>query len=319
MFNRLDFSKIRTFSIKDRQSKVDIKRFARPVDPARDSLSTFIDSLPDILRARDLRHVVSVIVDSMRKEAPRIVMMGAHVVKVGLNPLIIDLLRRGVISHIAMNSAAAIHDCETALFGVTSEDVAASITDGTFGMSRETGEFINGTLAARYPDNNVGYGEALGRRLLDDRAPNLDASILAQCIREDVPVTVHAAIGTDIVHQQPGMDGAVTGEMTYRDFQVFAASVAGLEKGGVVLNIGSAVILPEIFLKALTIARNLGHKAYGFLTANFDMIDHYRPRVNVVERPTKDGGEGYMFLGHHEIMIPLLAAMILVKIGDNPV
>ncbi len=317
MFKRLDFSKIRTFSIKERHSKVEIERFARPIDPAHDSLSIFLDSLPDILRARDLRHVVSVIADSMKNGAPRIIMMGAHVVKVGLSPLITDLLRRGVISHVAMNSAAAIHDCETALFGVTSEDVAASITDGSFGMSRETGEFINGTLAVHLPDDDVGYGEALGKQLLDDRAPHLDFSILAQCVRLNVPVTVHAAIGTDIVHQQPGMDGGVTGEMTYRDFQIFTASVAALEKGGAVLNIGSAVILPEIFLKALTIARNLGHKAYHFLTANFDMIDHYRPRVNVVERPTKDGGEGYMFVGHHEIMIPLLAAMILVKIGDH--
>ncbi len=317
MFKRLDFSKIRTYSIKERQSKVDIERFARPIDPARDSLSDFLDSFPDILRARDLHRVASAILDAMAKASPRILMMGAHVVKVGLNPLIIDLLRRGVISHVAMNSAAAIHDCETALFGVTSEDVAASMTDGSIGMSRETGAFINGTLARYFPAKEVGYGEALGKQVLEDRAPNLDVSILAQCIKLDIPVTVHAAIGTDIVHQQPDMDGGVTGEMTFRDFQVFGASVAGLENGGVVLNIGSAVMLPEVFLKALTIARNLGHKAYHFLTANFDMIDHYRPRVNVVERPTKDGGEGYMFLGHHEIMIPLLAAMILVKIGDN--
>jgi hypothetical protein len=239
---------------------------------------------------------------------PIFLLMGAHVVKVGLSPLIVDLLKRKMITAVAMNSAAVIHDTEIALFGQTSEDVAAAIIDGSFGMSRETGEFINGTLAAASKDPAIGYGEAIGLALA--KAPNRDISILAACAKLGIPATVHAAIGTDIIHQQPTMDGAVTGEMSFRDFRIFCALLRKLGKGGVVMNIGSAVILPEVFLKALTVARNLGAPARGFVTANFDMFRQYRPTMNVVVRPTQDGGRGYSFTGHHEIMVPLLCAMI---------
>lgn len=240
-------------------------------------------------------------------------MMGAHVVKVGLAPIIIDLLHRGFVTHIAMNSAAAIHDVETAMWGHTSEDVAVNLMDGTFGMSRETGEFINRALVKGFAETNDGYGETLAQKIIALNAPNKSVSILAACYEAGIPVTVHAAIGTDIVHQQPTMDGAATGELSYRDFKIFVSSVKELRNGGVVLNLGSAVILPEVFLKALTVARNLGFKAQGFSTANFDMIRQYRPQMNVVERPTQRRGRGYSVTGHHEIMIPLLAAMIKLE------
>ena len=207
-----------------------------------------------------------------------------------------------------MNSAAAIHDVETAWWGKTSEDVEENIIDGRFGMAKETGDFINKTLQLGFSRGNAGYGEVLGGAL--QQAPNKKLSVIAACYKQNIPVTVHAAIGTDIVHQQPTMDGAVTGEMTFRDFRVLCHVVKDLQSGGVVMNIGSAVVLPEVFLKALTVARNLGYKAKGFTTSNFDMIQHYRPRMNIVQRPTKNGGKGYMFTGHHEIMVPLVVAMI---------
>jgi hypothetical protein len=239
-----------------------------------------------------------------------LLMMGAHVIKVGLAPLLIDLIKRGVVTAVAMNSAASIHDTETALWGETSEDVAATMRDGSFGMAEETGRFINGTLLEGYWESDYGYGEALGRKLLAVRAPYRRLSVLATCVRLKVPVSVHAAIGTDIVHQQPTMDGAATGEMSFRDFQMLCETCKGLARGGVVLNIGSAVIMPEVFLKALTVARNLGAKARRFTTVVMDMNRHYRPTVNVQQRPTQDGGKGYYLTGHHEIMVPLLAALV---------
>ena len=206
------------------------------------------------------------------------------------------------------HSAAAIHDVEIALWGKTSEDVEANIKNGSFGMARETGDFINGTLSRGWVEDRAGYGEVLGKAL--QKAPNRSLSLLATCYGLRVPVTVHAAIGTDIVHQQPSMDGASTGELSFRDFKVLANVVKDLRGGGVVMNIGSAVVLPEVFLKTLTVARNLGFNARGFTTANFDMIQHYRARMNVVQRPTREKGRGFLFTGHHEIMIPLVCAMI---------
>ena len=306
-YRQIDFSKIKTISIKTRKSKVRPKDFASVFDAKNGSFAGFAASLPDILIARDLRHLVDDITAARRARTPVIALIGAHVIKVGLSPVLIDLVKRNAITCIGMNSAAAIHDVETALFGRTSEDVEENLTDGRFGMSKETGDFINGTLERAMADEEIGYGEALGAALR--RAPNRNVSILAECYRLEIPVTVHAAIGTDIVHQQPTMDGAATGELSFRDFKVLCNAVKDLH-GGVVMNIGSAVVLPEVFLKALTVARNLGYKAQGFTTANFDMIQHYRPRMNVVHRPTQRGGKGYLFTGHHEIMIPLLAAMI---------
>jgi len=212
-----------------------------------------------------------------------------------------------------MNSAAAIHDVESAMWGHTSEDVAANMLSGRFGMARETGEFINGTLIEAYRSSDMGYGEALGKRLIASNARNKKVSLLATCVSLGVPVTVHAAIGTDIIHQQPSMDGAATGEMTFRDFRMFCETCKGLARGGVVINLGSAVIMPEVFLKALTVARNLGARARGFTTVVMDMNHHYRPAMNVQTRPTQDGGRGYYLTGHHEIMVPLIAAMIKSK------
>ncbi len=309
-FRRADLSKVRTVSIRKRKSKVTPKDFAEPFDEARDSFSAFVDSMPRILVADDLRRLVRDVVTSRKNDKPVVLLMGAHVVKVGLAPVINDLLKRRVITAIAMNSAAAIHDVETAMWGQTSEDVAANLITGRFGMARETGELINSTLREAYRKTDLGYGEALGKRLLELDAPHADVSILAMCASLGVPATVHAAIGTDIVHQQPSMDGAATGELSLRDFRVLCEICKGLVGGGVVLNVGSAVIMPEVFLKALTVARNLGAKARGFTTAVFDMNIHYRPMMNVRLRPTQDGGKGYYITGHHEIMIPLFAAML---------
>ena len=264
--------------------------------------------------ANQLRDLVNDIVQSFKKKSPVILMMGAHVVKVGLSPIIIDLLKNHVIGHVAMNSAAAIHDVEKAMWGHTSEDVAANLMDGSFGMSKETGDFINSALSNAMKETTDGYGEAIAKKILSEDGKHRDLSIIATCYELGIPVTVHAAIGTDIVHQQASMDGAATGELSFRDFKVFVNSVKNLSKYSVVLNVGSAVIMPEIFLKALTVARNLGYKTKGFSTANFDMIRQYRPQMNVVERPTLKHGRGYNFIGHHEIMFPLLAAMIKSKI-----
>jgi hypothetical protein len=316
-YPRADLSKVKTISIRTRESKVSPQQFAVPFTGKRDSFSAFVNGLPDILVARDLRGLVRDIVRAKQKRKPVVLMMGAHVVKVGLAPVVIDLMERKVITAVAMNSAAAIHDVETALWGQTSEDVAANMMDGRFGMARETGEFINGTLLKGSWMSDLGYGEALGMELLAVKAKYAKVSILASAVRLGIPVTVHAAIGTDIIHQQPSMDGAATGEMSFRDFRTLAAVCSKLTGGGVVLNVGSAVIMPEVFLKALTVARNLGAKARGFTTAVFDMNTHYRPTMNVQRRPTQDGGKGLYITGHHEIMIPLLAAMIVTEHGND--
>jgi hypothetical protein len=313
-YKQIKLAGIKTISIKSRKSKVAPKDFAHILDARNARFSHFVEALPRILAAEELRDLVRDIIRSRRRNKPVVLMMGAHVIKVGLSPLIIDLVQDGVITHVAMNSAAAIHDVETAMWGRTSEDVAVNILDGKFGMSRETGEFINRALVRSFSETTEGYGETLAKKLIAVRAPNRSVSILAACYERSIPVTVHAAIGTDIIHQQPTMDGAATGEMSYRDFKILANTVKDLRGGGVVLNVGSAVILPEVFLKTLTVARNLGYRAQGFSTANFDMIRQYRPQVNVVERPTQSHGRGYSFTGHHEIMIPLLAAMIKLEL-----
>jgi len=313
-YKQIDITGVKTISIKRRKSKVTPKDFAKPFDAIHASFKDFANSLPHILVAEELRDLLNDIVRAHKKNKPVILMMGAHVIKVGLSPLIIDLLECGIITHVAMNSAASIHDVETAMWGKTSEDVAVNLMNGTFGMSKETGDFINLALTKEMKESNAGYGETLGKRIVAAKARNKSLSILAKCYELGVPVTVHAAIGTDIIHQQATMDGAATGELSYRDFKVFVNSIKNLINGGVVLNFGSAVIMPEVFLKALTVARNLGHKVKGFSTANFDMIRQYRPQMNVVERPTQKFGRGYNFTGHHEIMFPLLYAIIKTQL-----
>jgi hypothetical protein len=244
-------------------------------------------------------------------------MLGGHVVKTGLAPVMVDLMKRGIVTHIATNGSAAIHDYELARFGATSEDVAAGLRDGTFGMANETGSEMNGAFTAGMKDG-IGMGEALGRAL--DQNKDLaggDMSILLQSYRLGHPMTIHAALGAEIIHQHPATDGAAIGDTSHRDFRRLADIVRGLHDGGVALNLGSAVIMPEVFLKALTIARNLGAgKPTGFVTADFDMTRHYRPRMNVVQRPTLESGKGYEITGHHELMVPLLAWAIVEKLNS---
>jgi hypothetical protein len=258
--------------------------------------------------------VVEAIVSAARQKRAVVLMLGGHIVKTGLTPLINELMDRSVITHLAMNGSAAIHDYEIARFGATSEDVARGLVDGTFGMAEETGRGMNEAFIAG-TENEWGMGEALGRALEKLELSNSGLSMLLCAQRRGIPCTVHAAIGAEIVHQHPAASGAAIGETSHRDFRRLAASLPSLHDGGVVLNLGSAVIMPEVFLKALTIARNLNAgKPTGFTTCDLDMQRHYRPRVNVVERPTQSSGKGYEITGHHEIMVPLLAWAVIEAI-----
>ncbi len=311
-FEPLDFSKIRTYPVAERANKVNAASFARP-HLAGGSLRDFLDGLPDFLAVQDLRKIVVAVVAAVREKRPVVLMMGAHSIKVGLNPLFVDAMRRGILNAVAFNGAGAIHDFELCYQGETSEDVQRGLDDGSFGMVEETGRRMNAALAEGVA-RGLGAGRALGEAARTANFPNLHLSILATAAELGIPVTSHIAIGTDIIHQHPTTNGAVLGEATYRDFQTFAAVCAQLE-GGVVLNIGSAVIMPEVFLKALTIARNLGHQVQRFTTATFDMTRHYRPTENVQRRPTKLGGQGFYLVGHHEIMIPLLFAAITEELA----
>ncbi|MEX2178557.1 MAG: hypothetical protein WD801_07590 [Gemmatimonadaceae bacterium] len=315
-----DLSRVRTVPVLRRANKVSAAEFAKP--PAGDpSFRAFLASLPDILVARDFRKVVDAIVHAASGSRAVVVMLGGHIVKTGLSPLLVTLMERRVITHVAMNGSAAIHDYEIARFGGTSEDVAAGLKDGTFGMVEETGRemneaFIDGSA------RGMGMGEALAHAL--DNAPGPPPlaqpalSVLLGAKRNGVPVTVHAAIGAEIIHQHPAASGAAIGDTSHRDFRRLAAGLAALHDGGVVLNLGSAVIMPEVFLKALTIARNLGDgKPQNFVTCDLDMTRHYRPRVNVVQRPTLHSGKGYEITGHHELMVPLLAWAILDRMAEG--
>lgn len=298
---------LRRVPVADRPNKVAPADFAAPPVPGG-SFAEFFDSLPHILQAEALRSVARGVASAVRRERTCLWMLGGHVVKTGLTPVLISLMERTAISHIAVNGSTVIHDYETARFGGTSEDVEAGLTDGTFGMALETGRDMNLAIRAGR-DDGLGLGEALARDLAgrtDVRHPDL--SLLLAGYRLGVPITVHAAIGAEILHQHPEADGAAIGETSYRDFLFLSKAMEGLDEGGAVLNVGSAVLLPEVFLKALTVRRNLsGGRPRNFMTADFDMIRHYRPRVNVVERPTRTGGgHGYQITGHHEIMIPLL-------------
>jgi hypothetical protein len=304
-FEPLDFSKIRSYPLAGRENKVAVEDFAG-VHEKGASLASYLGKLPRFLAVNDFLHVAQAIAKAARDGRTIAVMMGAHPIKCGLNPVLVDAMRRGLISSVAFNGAGAIHDFETAFQGETSEDVQRGLDDGSFGMVDETSRLMNAALAAGVKAG-LGAGEALGKAINEANYPNRHLSILATGAELGIPVTVHIAIGTDIIHQHPTTDGAVLGEASYRDFQRFASVVATLE-GGVALNIGSAVILPEVFLKALTIVRNLGHKVENFTAATFDMIRQYRSAENVVRRPTHLGGHGAYIVGHHELMIPLLFA-----------
>ena len=308
----VDMSSVKTYPLQNRVNKVSVHDFAT-LPASEIDLSPFLTSLPNILKGQDFLALVDDIVVAHQNKKPVIVMMGGHVIKCGLSPLLIDLVKRGVITGFAFNGASSIHDFEIALIGETSEDVAVYLQNGQFGMWEETGRLMNAAIQ-HAADTDIGMGEALGRQLIEMDAPYNAYSLLAAGIQCDVPITVHVAIGTDIIHQHPAANGAAIGASSFTDFRLLTALVTDLEGGGVVLNLGSAVILPEVFLKALTIARNLGHTVSHFTAANFDMNQQYRPVENVVKRPTEIGGKGYTFTGHHELMIPLLVQAILSKL-----
>jgi deoxyhypusine synthase len=310
-FKPLDLSKVKTYSIQTRKSKVGLNDFARPYTPGS-SFQQFLEGLPRILAAQNLMEVVNLLARAKRQRRVIVVGMGAHPIKVGLNPLLIQLMEEGVIDCLAMNGAGIIHDLELALVGKTSEEVEESLGGGAFGMAQETSVLLNDFISEGVK-KGLGIGEAIGRRILSDNFPNHNYSLLATAVRLGIPVTVHVAIGTDIIHMHPSANGGAIGEGSLRDFQKLTAVVAQLHEG-VYLNMGSAVILPEVFLKALTLARNLGHEVQGFTTVNMDFIQHYRPTTNVVKRPTQQSGRGYTLIGHHEIMFPLLVAALLEEL-----
>jgi hypothetical protein len=309
-----DLSKIKTVPIAVRPNKVRAEEFASPPGSDR-SFKAFLKALPDALVARDLLAVATDIASAAGKRGV-VVMTGGHVVKTGLAPVLLDLMRRGVISHLAMNGSAAIHDYEIARFGGTSENVAEGLRDGTFGMAEETGRGMNEAIA-RGMKESWGMGEALARALEGEKKlAHPELSLLLGARKMNVPCTIHAAIGAEIIHQHPAASGAAIGDTSHRDFRRLAASLPSLQDGGVVLNLGSAVIMPEVFLKALTIARNLNAgKPVNFTACDMDMTRHYRPRVNVVQRPTMGGGRGYEITGHHEIMVPMLAWAVVEELG----
>jgi hypothetical protein len=306
-YKKLDFKNVKTHSLKDRKSKVSLSDFAKLTEKDQD-IDAFIDSLPNILTGQSFKDFLDDYTNSIRTKSTILLMMGAHVIKVGISPLLIDAMERGWITHLALNGACVIHDVEIALWGITSEDVAEGIEDGSFGMAKESTEFIN--EAVKNGRGTMGYGESVATALEQSNGPHLDNSLLYNAYKLNIPFTVHSALGTEIIHQHPSVDGAAVGDTTWTDFQIFTNNVSTLDKNSIVLNVGSAVIMPEVFLKALTVARNLGYPAFGFSSANFDMIRHYRPTVNVVERPTQKVGKGYYFIGHHEIMLPLLFAAL---------
>lgn len=312
-YQPIDLSGVTTYPISERNNKVSIKNdFSGNVHSGM-TVSELYSILPQQLGAKDLSNVIDAIVSAREKGKPVVVAMGAHVIKCGLQPVLKNLVDAGVVTAFALNGAGSIHDYEISLIGETSEDVGAVLHCGTFGMAEETGRDMNRALRDGVAAG-LGYGQSIGRFIIHNGNPFAQYSLLAVCTEKDIPVTVHVALGTDIIHQHPSADGAIIGEATYTDFKLFASIVSELGDGGVYLNIGSAVLLPEVFLKALSIAQNLGHHVDHFTTVNMDMQQHYRPLQNVVRRPTSGKGRGYTITGHHEILVPLLAAGILDKI-----
>jgi hypothetical protein len=310
----IDLTGLNTYSVHDRYSKVTVDDFAKTVG-AGATVRDLLASLPGQFAGVDFPNLIDRLAAAHRNGKPIIIGMGAHVIKVGLNPLLIDLMERSIITGIALNGAGIVHDTEIAMVGRTSEDVGQVLGTGAFGAARETGEEVNAAIN-RGATKNIGLGQAMGEYLVDRKFPFNNLSLLASAHRLGVPVTVHVAVGTDIVHIHPSADGAAIGQTSHYDFRLFCTLISELE-GGVYLNIGSAVLLPEVFLKAITVVRNLGHHVENFTTANFDFIRHYRPMTNVVNRPTAGGGKGFNFTGHHELMIPLLAAGLIDRLAEG--
>ena len=309
---------IHTYPLASRKSKVNARDLAKPT-PRDASVTKFLDALPNILAAQNLRHLAASIHAARKQKRAILWGIGGHVVKVGLAPVLIDLMNRGYVSGIAMNGAALIHDFEIAMAGNTSEDVEAALGKGEFGMATETGCGINEIAKLAYRIR-IGYGEAAGQYLnsgiVQPKYPEL--SLLVAAYKKHIPVTIHLAIGTDISHMHPAADGAALGTATLHDFRLFCAQVQQMDAGGVYLNWGSAVLLPEVFLKAVSLARNIGVSLHSITTANFDFIQHYRPTMNVVKRPTAASNRtkgtpsrGFAFTGHHELLLPLLAAALV--------
>jgi hypothetical protein len=303
----LPLDRLKTYSLSERPSLVSREGFARPVEPPAGAVEALLQSLPDALGARALKDLARAMLEAKAARAPILLGLGAHVLKVGLSPLVIDLIERGFVQGVAMNGAGAIHDVELALIGATSEDVASALADGSFGMARDTAEFVNGAVKGGAAEG-LGFGESIARALGRAGAPHRSLSVIAACAARGIPATVHVTIGADIVHMHASADGAAIGAASLLDFRRFAEEVTRLQDG-VYLNAGSAVTLPEVFLKALAIARNLGHKVDRFTTANLDQLPHYRPRMNVLDRPR--GGRSFDLRGHHEILLPLLRLLLV--------
>ncbi|MCD6430806.1 MAG: hypothetical protein J7L57_06275 [Deltaproteobacteria bacterium] len=310
----LNKRKLTTYPLASRPSKVSINHFARKLT-GEESVAGLLDKLPGFLAADDLKNIINAIISAHRQQRPILLGMGAHVIKVGLTPLILQLVEKGVLSGVALNGAGIIHDFELAYAGHTSEDVADGITGGNFGMAQETGELLNRAIL-QGDREGLGLGSAVGRMIWEEKLPHREMSLLGQCYRMQIPVTVHVAIGTDIIHMHAAADGAAIGRTSFKDFDRFCALVAQLEDG-VYINLGSAVVLPEVFLKAISLVRNLGHQVDNLTTVNMDFNRHYRSFENVVKRPTLGSGQGYQLIGHHEIMFPLLVAGILAQLENE--
>jgi hypothetical protein len=308
----IDINKIKTYSLKQRFSKVKIDDFAK-ASAQKSSFLKFYDSLPNILKAKDLRSVVNAIVKAHKRKKSVIFMAGAHVIKCGLNPVLIELIRRKVITCICLNGAGIIHDFEIAFQGKTSEDVGENLKTGKFGMGKETAEFLNNAVREGSAAG-LGLGYSVAKKIYNSSLKYKNLSLLSNAYKYGISVCVFVANGTDIIHQHPCFDAGLSAEASLKDFYQLAENITGLNSGGVVLNFGSAVIMPEVFLKALNLSRNLKNKVKDFTTVNFDMIYHYRPSQNIVIRPVQSGGNGYYIIGHHEIMLPLLAQAVREKI-----
>lgn len=311
-YKPLSLKKVKTYSLRSRKSKVEIGLAAKPFNKG-DSFKSFLDSLPSYLAAKDIKAVAEAIVRARRDGRPVVLGMGAHPIKVGLSPVIIDLMKRGIITAVATNGACIIHDFELSFAGMTSEDVASELCSGRFGMAKETARMINRSIKMGV-SKGYGIGRAVGEHICKGRNRYREMSIFSTGYELGIPMTVHVTLGADIIHMHPEADGKSIGEGSLRDFRLFASVVADLD-GGVYINLGSAVVMPEVFLKALNVARNLGHRVEDITTVNMDFIQHYRPMQNVLLRPTMNKGRCYAITGHHEIMLPLLAASIIEVIG----
>lgn len=299
-----NLSAVKTYSYKKRKNKTNLESFAKPFN--NNSVSKFFESLPKQLKAVELIEFIDLTVKARKRNKPFHLLMGAHTIKVGLSPIIIDLMKHNIVTGISFNGAGLIHDLELAFWGGTSEDVQKGLKDGSFGMAKETAHLFAEVVKLAKMEK-LGLGEAGGKYILSQKAKYAKHSVFAMAYKYNCPATIHVGIGTDIVAQHPNFDAAETARASHMDFKILAEICKKIDRGGVVANIGSAVILPEVFLKALTVARNLSKGKSALTTANFDMIMHYRPMVNVVTRPTDEAGKGFNFIGHHEIMIPLFA------------